>query len=118
MLAGHIDTVFVLVAADHTGVWVGLHAYQCHFDLADICLVSADFKDGFIFQFEGIAQLILKGKSFPSTVCRAIVFNVILSFYVSDCGMSVAEVLVVWEIQQIVGFSSYCDFPSCFRYLH
>jgi hypothetical protein len=59
MFARHIDTVLVLVAADHTCVGVTLLADQRHLDLADIGLVGSDLEDSLVLDLEEVTLLAL-----------------------------------------------------------
>lgn len=59
MLARHIDTVFVLVAAYHTGIGVTLLTDQRHLDLAGIGLVGPDFEDSLVLDLEEVTLLAL-----------------------------------------------------------
>lgn len=59
MLARHIDTVLVLVAADHTGIGVALLTDQRHLDLADIGLVGSNFEYCLVLDLEEVTLLTL-----------------------------------------------------------
>ena len=55
MLAGHVDAVLVLIAANHAGVGVGLLTDQSQLDLADVCLVSSNFEHCFVLDLKKLA---------------------------------------------------------------
>jgi hypothetical protein len=52
VFAGHVHTVLVLVAADHTRVGVGLLTHQRHLDFADVGLVRSYFEDRLLLYLE------------------------------------------------------------------
>lgn len=54
MLARHIDTVLVLITADHTGIGVTLLTNQRHLDLADIGLIGSDLEDCLVLDFKEV----------------------------------------------------------------
>jgi len=59
VLAGHVDAVLVLVAADNTSVGVALLTDQSHLYLADIGLVCSDFEHRFVLYLEKLALFAL-----------------------------------------------------------
>lgn len=55
MLAWHVDTVLVLVAADHASIRVALLTDQGHLDLADVGLVRANLEDRLVLDHKQLA---------------------------------------------------------------
>lgn len=118
MFAWHVHAVFVLVAADHASIRMTFLTDQCHLDLADVGLVGADLEDCLVLDHEELAAVALKGEALPCSVGGAHVFNVELVVGVGDGRMEVAEVLVVLEVQQVVGLPAnghlgFWDFYDC-----
>jgi hypothetical protein len=57
MFAWHVHTVLILVAADHTGIRVGLLTNQRHLYLANVGLVGPNFEHSLILDLKKIALL-------------------------------------------------------------
>lgn len=110
MLAGHVHAVLVLVAADHARVGVRLLTHQRHLDLADVGLVRPYFEHRLLFYLEQIALLALEGESFPGPVGGAHILHVVLPHIIGNGGVEIAEVLVVGEVEEIVGLPADGDF--------
>lgn len=90
MLARQINTVFVLIAADHARIWMSFLTDQSHLYLAYVGLIGSNLENSFIFYFEQFAGLALHGESLPRTVGRAHVFNVVLSIAVANGRVDIA----------------------------
>lgn len=106
MLAWHVDAVLVLIAADHASIRVAFLTDQGHLDLADVGLVCADLEDRLVLDHKQFAGVALEGQSLPRAIGRAHVLDVVLAICVCDGGMEVAQVLVVLEVQQVVGLAT------------
>jgi hypothetical protein len=85
---------------------VHLLTNQRHLDFADIGLVGANLEDSFIFDLVQRTDYSFHGKSFPGAVGGAHVLDLILPVEEADGGVDVAEVLVVWEVEEVVGFAA------------
>ena len=114
VLTREVHTILVLITANHASVWVGLHAHHCSLYLADVGLIWTDFEHGLVLDFEKLGSLPFHRKSLPSSVCCAHIFNPKLPIENGNCGVNVAQMLIIREVDQVVRFSTDCDF-SCFR---
>lgn len=104
MFAWHIHAVLLLFTANHASIGMRFLAHQCHLYFADVGLVGSYFEDCFIVDFEEFAGFALHGEALPGAVGSAHVFDVVFGIHVADGGVDVAEVLVVWEVEEVVRF--------------
>ena len=106
MLARKIHTILLLVAAYYTSIRMIFHTHHRCLYLAYVCLIGSYLEHGLVLNFKELRTLTLHRQTLPSSVRSSHVFNVVLVVSTTDGRVDVTEMLVVREVDYVVGLPS------------